>query len=42
MAAMAQLKLDGHVEEGDVVMFTCGDSMETVGGTNTCKVLTVK
>ncbi|MGB0832938.1 MAG: pyruvate kinase [Psychrobium sp.] len=42
MAAIAQLKLDGHVETGDVVMFTCGDAMETVGGTNTCKVLTVQ
>ena len=42
MAAVAQLKLDGHVSTGDIVLFTCGDSMETVGGTNTCKVLTVK
>jgi len=42
MAAIAQLKLDGRVETGDRVLFTCGDSMETVGGTNTCKVLIVK
>jgi pyruvate kinase len=42
MAAIAQLKLDGHVVTGDIVLFTCGDSMETVGGTNTCKVLTVR
>jgi len=42
MAAIAQLKLDGQVESGDILLFTCGDSMETVGGTNTCKILTVK
>lgn len=42
MAAIAQLKLDGHVVTGDILLFTCGDSMETVGGTNTCKVLTVR
>jgi len=42
MSALAELKLQGHVNSGDVVMFTCGDRMETVGGTNTCKILTVK
>lgn len=42
LSALAELKLQGHVESGDVVLFTCGDRMETVGGTNTCKILTVK
>lgn len=42
MSALAELKIQGHVEEGDIVLFTYGDSMETVGGTNTCKILTVK
>ena len=42
MSALAELKIQGHVQAGDVVMFTYGDSMETIGGTNTCKILTVK
>mgnify|MGYP000224021443 CR=1 FL=1 len=42
LSALAELKLQGFVESGDTVLFTCGDSMETVGGTNTCKILTVK
>ncbi|MDP2560307.1 pyruvate kinase [Psychrobium sp. 1_MG-2023] len=42
MSALAELKIQGHVSEGDLVLFTCGDRMETVGGTNTCKILKVK
>jgi len=42
LSALAELKLQGHVESGDVVLFTYGDKMETVGGTNTCKILTVR
>jgi len=42
LSALAELKLQGHVESGDQVLFTYGDTMETVGGTNTCKLLTVK
>jgi len=42
LSALAELKLQGHVNTGDQVIFTYGDTMETVGGTNTCKVLTVK
>lgn len=42
LSALAELKLQGFVESGDMVLFTFGDSMETVGGTNTCKILTVK
>ncbi|NRA84752.1 MAG: pyruvate kinase [Gammaproteobacteria bacterium] len=42
MSALAELKIQGHVESGDTIIFTYGDNMETVGGTNTCKVLTVK
>jgi pyruvate kinase len=42
MSALAELKIQGHVDQGDMVLFTYGDNMETIGGTNTCKVLTVK
>ena len=42
MSALAELKIQGHVQAGDTVLFTYGDNMETVGGTNNCKVLTVK
>ncbi|NRA70477.1 MAG: pyruvate kinase [Gammaproteobacteria bacterium] len=42
MSALAELKIQGHVKAGDMVLFTYGDSMETIGGTNTSKVLVVK
>ncbi|MCC4831736.1 pyruvate kinase [Shewanella sp. 10N.7] len=31
----------GYLKSGDMVLMTKGDAMETVGGTNTCKVLVV-
>ncbi|MCW3173848.1 pyruvate kinase [Shewanella subflava] len=31
----------GYLSSGDMVLMTKGDAMETVGGTNTCKVLVV-
>ena len=40
--ALIELKKRGAVKNGDLVMFTHGDAMETVGGTNTSKVLTVQ
>ncbi|WP_341501164.1 pyruvate kinase [Gallaecimonas sp. GXIMD4217] len=39
--AMTLLKAKGLVDSGDLVLMTLGDAMETVGGTNTCKVLKV-
>lgn len=35
------LKSQGSVETGDLIIMTHGDLMETVGATNTCKVITV-
>ncbi|MCL1142512.1 pyruvate kinase [Shewanella gaetbuli] len=31
----------GYLKSGDMVLMTKGDAMETIGGTNTCKVLVV-
>ena len=31
----------GFLSSGDMVLMTKGDAMETIGGTNTCKVLVV-
>ncbi|BCV36503.1 MULTISPECIES: pyruvate kinase [Shewanella] len=39
--ALESLKAKGYLESGDMVLMTKGDAMETVGGTNTCKVLIV-
>lgn len=41
LAALAELKSRGVINSGDLVLFTHGDAMETVGGTNTSKILTV-
>jgi pyruvate kinase len=35
------LKACGYLSEGDKFIFTYGDTMETVGATNTCKIVTV-
>lgn len=35
------LKAYGYVKEGDKFIFTYGDTMETIGATNTCKIVTV-
>lgn len=40
-AVLAEVAKTGLLEEGDKVIFTHGDLMETVGATNTLKVLTV-
>lgn len=40
--AINEIKLRGHVVPGDLVILTHGDVMETVGSTNTCKIIEVK
>ncbi|QIZ76645.1 pyruvate kinase [Ferrimonas lipolytica] len=40
-AALEAVKATGIIGSGDLVIVTMGDSMETVGGTNTCKIVTV-
>ncbi|QFU22672.1 pyruvate kinase [Shewanella eurypsychrophilus] len=39
--ALESLTAAGYLKSGDMVLMTKGDSMETIGGTNTCKVLIV-
>ena len=39
--ALEALTASGDLNSGDMVLMTKGDSMETIGGTNTCKVLIV-
>ncbi|MGL5608082.1 MAG: pyruvate kinase alpha/beta domain-containing protein, partial [Aeromonas veronii] len=36
------LKDKGLLQSGDMVLLTHGDKMETVGSTNTCKVMMVE
>src|SRR5690554_2283584 len=40
--AIEEIKRRGHVATGDLVILTHGDVMETVGSTNTCKIIEVK
>ncbi|MDF0535905.1 pyruvate kinase [Shewanella sp. A32] len=40
-AALECLRDKGYIHTGDMVLMTKGDVMETIGGTNTCKVLIV-
>ncbi|RTR37609.1 pyruvate kinase [Shewanella canadensis] len=39
--ALESLTQAGYLKSGDMVLMTKGDTMETIGGTNTCKVLIV-
>ncbi|QSX31647.1 pyruvate kinase [Shewanella cyperi] len=39
--ALESLQSAGYLQSGDLVLMTKGDAMETIGGTNTCKVLIV-
>ncbi|ABS08270.1 MULTISPECIES: pyruvate kinase [Shewanella] len=39
--ALEALTAAGYLNSGDMVLMTKGDAMETIGGTNTCKVLIV-
>jgi len=38
----AVLKETGQVKAGDIILFTLGDKMDTVGSTNTSKILKIK
>ncbi|QUM79629.1 pyruvate kinase [Moritella sp. 5] len=38
----AVLKETGQVQPGDIILFTLGDKMDTVGSTNTSKILKIK
>ncbi|WP_108650728.1 pyruvate kinase [Dongshaea marina] len=40
--ALSTLKNDGYVKEGDLVLITYGNKFETVGSTNSIKILTVE
>ncbi|MDN7123711.1 pyruvate kinase [Pseudidiomarina terrestris] len=40
--AINEIKARGHLNAGDLVVLTHGDVMETVGSTNTCKIIEVK
>jgi pyruvate kinase len=40
--AINEIKARGHVVPGDLVILTHGDVMETVGSTNTCKIIEVR
>lgn len=37
--ALEAVRAAGYLTSGDMVLMTKGDAMETIGGTNTCKVL---
>ncbi len=39
--ALESLTEAGYLTSGDLVLMTKGDAMETIGGTNTCKILIV-
>lgn len=41
LAALAQLKEQGYLHHGDLVMLTHGDESDLTGVTNTCKILRV-
>jgi pyruvate kinase len=36
-----KLKESGMLKVGDQIMLTYGDQMETIGATNTCKIVTI-
>ncbi|MDT7524948.1 pyruvate kinase [Pseudidiomarina sp. GXY010] len=40
--AIEQVKKRGHLVSGDLVILTHGDVMESVGSTNTCKIIEVR
>ena len=40
--ALQLLKDTGYVQTNDIILLTLGDKMDTVGSTNTCKILTIK
>ncbi len=40
--ALNELKALGYLKSGDLVLVTHGDKIETIGSTNTCKLMTVE
>jgi pyruvate kinase len=40
--AINELKSRGHLKSGDLILMTYGDKIETIGGTNTCKMMIVE
>lgn len=40
--AIEVVKKTGHIKTGDIVILTHGDVMETVGSSNTCKIIEVR
>jgi len=40
--ALNELKSKGYLKSGDLVLVTHGDKIETIGSTNTCKLMTVE
>ncbi|MFI3246319.1 MAG: pyruvate kinase alpha/beta domain-containing protein, partial [Ferrimonas sp.] len=40
-AALERVKATGHLQAGDIVLLTKGDMMDTIGGTNTCKIVQI-
>lgn len=40
--AVAELKNNGFLKAGDLILITYGDKIESVGGTNTCKMMIVE
>jgi pyruvate kinase len=40
--AIEVVKKSGHIKAGDLIILTHGDVMETVGSSNTCKMIEVR
>jgi pyruvate kinase len=37
-----ELKSRGYLKSGDLILMTYGDKIESIGGTNTCKMMIVE
>ncbi len=42
MDATAELKARGYLKSGDLILMTYGDKLESIGSTNTCKIMIVE
>jgi len=40
--AIEVVKKSGHIKVGDLIILTHGDVMETIGSSNTCKIIEVR
>lgn len=40
--AISELKSRGYLKSGDLILMTYGDKIESIGGTNTCKMMIVE